>query len=151
MKINNLVFLTMGTASCAAGSCLLFRSLRRMRSWSRCDGVVVDYRENEESSFFPRVRFRLPSGEERILESEYSGSLPVGSRVRVMYPANLDGKAEIESFSNLWMPPLIFLGFGLVCIFIGLYEKFNAAGSNTNDAGLFSLWVSAWGGGSPTT
>jgi hypothetical protein len=127
MNLNKLAFFTMGVGSLTAGSYFLLRAVRRSRAWASGEGVIVGYRENEEASFFPKVQFRLPSGEERQVISERSGSprrLPVGARVRVMYAPDRPEAAEVVSFSNLWILPMVLLGFGAVCILVGVYEPF---------------------------
>jgi hypothetical protein len=127
MSIHNIVFLAMGSGGCVAGSYFLFRSALRRRSWSDGKGVIIGYRENEESSFFPQVEFTLPGGGKQKFESECSGSpqrFPVGSHVRVLYAPDSPAMAEIVSFSNLWLLPIGLLGFGVICIVIGIYESF---------------------------
>jgi hypothetical protein len=127
MTVHNIVFLTIGSGSCIAGGYFLFQSTRRRRSWSEGEGVIIGYHENEESSFFPQVEFTLSSGEKQRFQSACSGSpqlFPVGSHVRVLYAPDSPMRAEIVSFSNLWLLPIVFLGFGVVCILIGIYERF---------------------------
>ena len=128
MTVHNIIFLTMGSGSCIAGSYFLFRSVLRRRSWSEGDGVIIGYHENEELSFFPQVEFTPSSGKKQTFQSGCSDSpqlFPVGSHVRVLYAPDSPAKAEIVSFSNLWLLPIVFLGFGVVCILIGIYERFD--------------------------
>ncbi len=127
MNVHKLAFFTMGFGAGLAGLWMFSSSWRRSRAWASGEGTVVGYRENEEASFFPKVQFRLPSGEEREFVSECSGSprrLPVGTRVRVMYAPEHPEAAEVVSFSNLWFPSIALLGFGAVCTLVAVYESF---------------------------
>jgi hypothetical protein len=123
MKAEQAPFLAFGITCGAAGCGFVLRSLRLRRRRASGDGVILGYREDYEASFFPTVQFRLPNGEESIFESRCSGSpkrLPVGSRVRVLYSPEDPLQAEVLSFSNSWLLPIVLLGFGLIFTLVGI-------------------------------
>jgi hypothetical protein len=127
MTLQDTVIVATGIGSCGAGCYLLFRSAVRLRLWASGEGVIIAYRGNGQTSWFPRVQFTLPSGEERTFESPCPASpkrIPVGSRVRVLYLPDSPAMAEVVSFFTLWLLPVGLLGFGLLIILIAFCESF---------------------------
>jgi hypothetical protein len=123
MKAEQAPFLAFGIICCAASCGFFVHSLRRRRRWSSGDGVILGYREDYDASFFPKVQFRLPNGDEITFESRCSGSpkrSPVGSRVQVLYSPEDPSNAEVLSFSSFWLLPIFSLGFGLIFTLVGI-------------------------------
>lgn len=101
----------------AAGG-FAWRSFRRMFTWSSASGTVQ--RVEEESGrqgqrmFRPAVRFLTRDGREVSFLSEVATShrgYRVGASVRVWYDAQDPERAEIASFSRLWLPVVALLFF----------------------------------------
>ena len=105
------------------------RQFARRRSFLRhsaiASGTIVALMENrdrDEISYFPKVKFRTPSGREVTFESEMGATSEagVGDVVAVRYRPDQPQVAEIDSFMSLWGLTLLFGVLGAVFLFIGL-------------------------------
>jgi hypothetical protein len=88
-------------------------------------GTVIDLessRSSDSTSYFPVVKYKTRSGQERTFRSS-SGSNPpgfaVGETVEVLYDEAHPSDAKIRSFFSLWGGPAIVAGMGTVFLLIG--------------------------------
>ncbi len=88
-------------------------------------GNVVDLERSTSSDsvvYHPVVRYRLATGQERVLRGSVGSSPPayqVGEPVEVLYDPGLPEDARLRSVFSLWGGPLILLGMGGVFAGIG--------------------------------
>jgi|SRR5581483_5351715 len=98
-----------------------------LRDAVRADARVVRIIERRDvgsdASYYPVFSFRDPTGEEHEVYSS-SGSFPpanaVGDSVTVLYRPQQPSKAREDSFSELWLLPVILAVVGLFDLTIGL-------------------------------
>jgi hypothetical protein len=125
-----LGFTLFGVLFGGIGGWFLVDALRLADSGEHAEGEVIKLvwttsrggRGGTTRAAHPVVRFQADG---RTVEFQSrSGSSPpahaVGDRVRVVYPPGRPDHAKIESFFDLYLPPLAFLGFGLLFGGIGL-------------------------------
>ena len=104
----------------AIGGAFLFFSISRLSSQTTATGVIVDISQSRDSdgdtSYRPIIEFVAEDGRTYAFTGRIgSSSRPtVGNSIEVLYdPADPQGATE-KTFSNLWLFPLAFGGFGLV-------------------------------------
>jgi hypothetical protein len=134
--IIGVVFLLIGIA-CGVGATLFFRSsLRKVMHWKRGNGTVVDYVVYTPTSYnkgyTPKIQFTSDDGKEVIFVASTGSNIQryrIGDIVKLRYSADNPDKADLDSFTNLWLGPIFltllalpFSGAGLFLIFklIGL-------------------------------
>jgi hypothetical protein len=121
-----------GVGAFAQGMALLLmrRPIRLLRAGGSAVGKVEDNEEEMISSgrgparlfHFPVITFATPQGERIKFRSSTGGGQPLakGSDVRVIFdPANPSG-AELASFRNLWLFPMVTALFGLPFLAVGI-------------------------------
>ena len=121
------VFIVFGSLF-ALGAFLLFRrSWRRVKRWQTTTGTVVDnliYTTNNTRFSKPTVQFQTTDGRSIVFTSSVGSNGPprkVGAQVKVIYlPADPE-QADIRSFANLWLAPLIALFVGACFAGIGVH------------------------------
>ena len=97
-----------------------------MRNSATASGTIValtENRERDEISYFPRVKFKTPSGREVTFESETGSTADagrIGDTVTVRYRPDQPYVAEIDSFMSLWGLTLLFGSLGVGFLFVGL-------------------------------
>ena len=85
--------------------------------------ALIENRERDEISYFPKVRFQTLSGREVVFQSEMAGSSEagrIGAAVAVRYRPDQPHVAEIDSFMSLWGLTLLFGLLGAVFLLVGL-------------------------------
>jgi|SRR5688572_26422388 len=85
--------------------------------------AVPDSSSHSNHDYFPRIRFATPSGREVTFESRLGSEQPVwrvGDEVRVRFPANQPGRAEIDSFLALWGLTALLGGLGTAFLTLGI-------------------------------
>jgi hypothetical protein len=84
--------------------------------------ALVENRERDEISYFPKVKFQTPAGREVTFESGMgtTSEAGIGDIVAVRYRPDQPHVAEIDSFMSLWGLTLLFGVLGAVFLFIGL-------------------------------
>jgi hypothetical protein len=123
-----LVFLAVG----AAMGRLALRHFARRRELvansALTDGVVTGHAEERSAdtnrrSYFPEIEFRLSTGQlvrfRGAAGREDEPAHAVGARVRVRYRTNGPPDAELDEFSSLWGPALLFGALALAFLAIG--------------------------------
>jgi hypothetical protein len=84
--------------------------------------ALIENRERDEISYFPKVTFKTPAGREVTFQSEMGSSSEagrIGDTVAVRYRPDQSDVAEIDSFMSLWGPTLLFGILGVVFLFVG--------------------------------
>jgi hypothetical protein len=120
------MFLIFGSAA-TFGSFLSFRSsYRKIKNWKTDVGTVIDYYAQSGGSqmhYAPRIQFVADDGKQIVFVASTGSnrqSYRIGANVKILYSPNDPEKADLKSFTNLWVLP-IFLGlFGLSFLVIGL-------------------------------
>lgn len=94
---------------------------------AKADGTVIDLvasgSGDSSPTYRPTVRFTAADGKEITFTSSTGSSPPShreGDTVRVLYEPGLPQHAEIDSFFDLWLAPLIAGIFGVVFPLVGL-------------------------------
>ena len=112
----------------ALGAFTLLRSYRRVTRGTSANGVVVGFVEQARTrpvTYAPEVEFKTAAGETvRFTASVSSSRKPkTGREVKVLYYEARAQDAEIASFRNLWLFPVVLLFLGLIClaVSIGVY------------------------------
>jgi preprotein translocase subunit SecG len=124
--VSAFVFLALG-ASCYS------RAVRFKKTAVEAQGSVIELKEDRSGGtdshtvYYPIIRFADKAGQEHTLYSS-AGSYPpayeVGERVPVLYdPAN-PKEAKINSFTGLWLWPLILGILGGLDLLTGLFLLF---------------------------
>lgn len=101
-------------------------TLRAVVGGSDAIGTVVGHNTNIDSdgdTYQPIISFRPTEGPQVTFTElvARSGIDPVGSEVPVLYDPDNPTDARLNSFANLWVIPLAFLGFG--SLFPGLWLR----------------------------
>jgi hypothetical protein len=114
----------------AALSLLAIRHLLQRRVFLRnadvTTGVIValgERRDEDETSYFPKVRFRTAAGREVTFESGAGSgqeSWRIGNSIKVRYQRDQPENAEVGSFAALWGLPLLFAVLGIAFLFVGI-------------------------------
>lgn len=104
----------------AFGAAFLFFSISRVTNQSTATGIVIDVAQSTDgdgdTTYRPVIEFLAENGQSYIFTGRTgSSSRPqVGSSIDVLYdPADPQGATE-KTFTNLWLFPIVFGGFGLV-------------------------------------
>ncbi|MBL4784484.1 MAG: DUF3592 domain-containing protein [Cohaesibacteraceae bacterium] len=134
---NTLVTGIFGAVFAVIGIGLLYFSVSDYRSTSafiaetkKAEGTVIEMIEelregmgpNERRGYvyLPRVEFIDNGGIKQIFTSNSANSeLSVGEIVEVFYREDKPEDARINSFSTLWLPPIIMALFGVIFILVG--------------------------------
>jgi hypothetical protein len=134
VRVFGALSLISACALLALGGSCYSRSVAFKKTAVEAQGAVVELKEgsgggpgNHHTVYYPVVRFADKAGQDHTLYSS-SGSYPpayeVGERVSVLYdPAN-PKEAKINSFSNLWLWPLILGIMGGLDLLTGLFLFF---------------------------
>jgi len=122
--LSSVFALVGGTMLVAAG-----REFIRRRAFIQRSGItsgtivaLIENRERDEISYFPKVKFQTPSGREVTFQSEMGSSSDarrIGDAVAVRYRPDQPHVAEIDSFMSLWGLTLLFGILGAVFLFAG--------------------------------
>ena len=85
--------------------------------------ALGENRDEDETSYFPTVRFRTAAGREMTFQSgtgSGQASWRVGDRVEVRYRRDRPDCAEVGSFAALWGPTLLFAVLGIAFLVVGI-------------------------------
>ncbi|MEV8314620.1 DUF3592 domain-containing protein [Streptomyces sp. NPDC059900] len=123
-----------GSLFLAIGLILTWVSVSYLASGERARGTVVSMewrsdggsgkrRANDGPTAYPVVQFTAADGKSRTFEGSTGSNPPaydLMERVEVLYRADSPGDARINSFTSMWLLPLIFGGIGLLIGGIGV-------------------------------
>ena len=97
---------------------------------------------NSSTMYYPVVEFTTADGQAIRYQSS-TGSNPaaqhVGDSVDMVYAPGDPQNARINSFTDLWLMPLILLGFGALFALVGVGAFFNAIALIAGLGGLLAL------------
>ncbi|MBW4560130.1 MAG: DUF3592 domain-containing protein [Mojavia pulchra JT2-VF2] len=82
----------------------------------------TDSKGRSSSVYYPVVKFSTQSGETKVFESDTGSNPPgftKGQQVEVLYSPQKPDSAKINSWSYLWLLPVIFTGLGSTFMLIG--------------------------------
>jgi Protein of unknown function (DUF3592) len=124
------LFLAFGLAFCGASLWAVRNTQSFVARAETAAGQVInlEYRHSTSSSssrgtYYPVVKFKTATGEERTLHSNTGSSPPsyaVGEAVTVLYDPGNPFDARIKGFFSLWLLAIIFGALGSVFSLIGL-------------------------------
>jgi hypothetical protein len=128
-RVFGAILLVGAFALLALGASCYNRAANFKKIAAEAQGTVIELKEdssgaNSHTVYYPIIRFADKAGQEHTLYST-SGSFPpayeVGERVSVLYdPAN-PKEAKVNSFTGLWLLPLILGILGGLELLAGLF------------------------------
>ena len=125
------LFTGIGGLFAVIGYAMLYHTLRFLRVAVRARATVVGYdprtstsNDNRTSTFYhAKIEFMDQLGmQHNVTMSVGTGSpsYPEGSIVDILFDPDRPERARIDSFSHLWLFPLVFGGMGTIFVVIGL-------------------------------
>jgi hypothetical protein len=120
------LFVLVGAAMLIAAGRQFIRRRAFLASSAIALGTVIDLtesREEDEISYAPKVKFRMPSGRDITFQSGMgSGSAAwrIGDSVAVRYRSDQPHVAQIDAFMPLWGLTPLFGALGIVFLLIGV-------------------------------
>jgi len=125
VTVLSMIFALIGGAMLLVAARHFARRRALFRHSAVTPGTIVglaENRERDEISYFPKVKFRTPSGREVTFQSEMGSSEPgrIGDIVAVRYRPEDPDAAEVDSFMSLWGVAVLSGGLGAVFLFVGL-------------------------------
>jgi hypothetical protein len=133
VRVFAAIFLFSAFVFLALGASCYNRTVHFKKTAVEAQGTVTELKEGSTGGtenhtvYYPIVRFDDRAGQEHMLYST-SGTYPpaheVGERVAILYDPADPKHAEINSFSDLWLWPLILAGMGALDLLAGLFLFF---------------------------
>ena len=120
------VFLAVGIAMSALAARHVVRRRAFVRDSEVATGIIVALNENrdqDETSYFPSVRFSTAAGREVTFQSATAdgrGIWKIGDQLPVRYRREQPTIAEIDSVAALWGLPLVLALLGGAFLFAGV-------------------------------
>jgi hypothetical protein len=122
-----IVFTSVGLL-CLLFTVILFRrSVVRLRDWESTVGRIVGHEERRPEGklyFHPQTEFTARNGRSMVFTASAGSrrrAYRVGAEVRVLVdPANPE-RADLQSFTTLWLLPLLLTVFALAFMGAGVY------------------------------
>ena len=145
-----VVFGGLGLAALSGGLLWGWNRLPLLQSGAHTTGVVVDQKERISSrtgmsqksatsfgstiNYYPIVEFTDDSGETHRFEGSTGGGgkpiIATGTEVGVVYDPTDPSKAQIDSFAQFWLGPLVVAVCGLIFLLMGVGGFFLMGGSD---------------------
>lgn len=119
------IFLAIGLGMLAGAGYWASRTQVFVDRAGAAPGKVIDLEQSRSSNsttYYPVVKFKTKSGQERTFRSSSGSSPPsysVGESVGVLYDESEPSDARIRSFFALWGGPVILGGLGSIFFLIG--------------------------------
>jgi hypothetical protein len=119
------VFVLVGAAMLIAAAREFTQKRAFLRSSATASGTItalIENREGDEISYFPKVGFQTPSGRDITFQSAMGRSTEAkstGDSVTVRYRLDQPHAAEIDAFMPLWGLTLLFGALGSVFLLVG--------------------------------
>jgi hypothetical protein len=126
ITIISSIFTVLGVFMLIAGGRQWLQTRTFVRNSLTAKGTVVSFtetRDRDEISYFPKVKFTLPSGAEQTFLSKMGRSpnpRKVGDIVTVRYRPDQSYVAEIDEVMAVWGMTMLYATLGLVFLVIGL-------------------------------
>ena len=129
--VSRFVFILVGLALIAGGGYLAYQRSGTTLQGERTEGTVIRLREKErdpgESPMIYHVfKFKAQDGQAYTVEGAVgstSGTYVVGEKIPVVYDPDRPREARIDSFSEMWMGPLVIFLMGFIFVILGLYGR----------------------------
>lgn len=120
--VAGLVILLFGAVFSGVGLLFAVKSVDFMRDSAQTEGTVIRHdRSGNKGNRIPIVRYTV-DGQSHELRGEIGSNSPpaVNSKLTVIYKKAEPNQAQIDSFVQRWLFPLIFLGIGALVAVAGL-------------------------------
>jgi hypothetical protein len=120
-------FLIFGTAAGLGAFFMFRRSYREVKHWKTASGTVVDNKVVSGSKglhYYPIFQFVADNGKEVTGVADVGSSwqrFRVGASVRVLYSPDEPTKAQLRTFTDLWLFPIVCGFFGLAFLGVSLF------------------------------
>jgi hypothetical protein len=117
-----LIILLFGAVFGGVGAFMTVKSLNFSRDAGRVEGTVIRHeRTGNKGNRIPIVRYEV-YGKSHELRGDVGSSSPpaVNSKVAVLYKTADPNEAQIDSFVQRWLFPLVFGGIGGLVLLVGL-------------------------------
>ena len=123
-----IVFLIAGVGVTCLAMLLVRNSIRRLRTWTKTRGTVVDYVSSNRGRrvfYRPQIQFLSTDGQSITFASRVGSNrrpYRVGHEVSVLFDPRDFQNADLCTFANLWILPLFttFLGVVFASIALGI-------------------------------
>jgi cytochrome c oxidase assembly protein Cox11 len=124
-----LTFATIGIIAMIAGV-LWYRSTKeRLKTMINHIGIVVEMirveRPRETANFYPVIEFETQTGKVFRFESRTGGSetsYKIGESVEILYDPQDSQGAMINSWTELWLPPIAVMMLGGSVLIVGIFS-----------------------------
>jgi hypothetical protein len=90
-------------------------SFQKATTYQKVTGTVVRMVPGRKGSVYPVVGYTV-NGREYTTQGSSSGGPGVGEAVEVLYPPSDPGNGTLNTFSNVWLPPLVPGGIGAAAL-----------------------------------
>ena len=125
-----LIFVLVGLALIAGGIWMLYQRSDTSLLGERAEGTVVRLIEKAEPGetpvIYPFFKFKAENGKTYTVKGGV-GSNPaaytVGEKLSVVYDPDRPQDAHIDSFTELWLAPLVLLLMGFIFVLAGLFGR----------------------------
>ena len=117
-----LLILLFGAVFSGVGLLFATKSVDFMRDSAQTEGTVIRHdRSGNKGSRTPIVRYTV-DGQSHELRGEIASNSPpaVNSKLTIIYKTADPSQAQIDSFVQRWLFPLIFLGIGALVAVVGM-------------------------------
>jgi hypothetical protein len=124
-------FLLFGTSASLGAFFMFRRSYREVNNWKTASGTVVwnkfvgaTQTSDSMPHYYPTFQFITDDGKEVTSVGPVGSSRPryrVGASVKVLYSPDNPEKAQLNSFTDLWLMPILLGFFGLAFGGISLF------------------------------
>jgi hypothetical protein len=88
------------------GGALGYWSYQKATTCQKVTGTVVRMVPGRKGRLYPEVAYTV-NGREYTTQGSSSGGPDVGEAVEVLYPPSEPGNGTLNTFSNMWLPPLV--------------------------------------------
>ena len=114
-----IFMLTMASLFGFFGVWMFRESFKKITKWHVTYGTVIGFEEkttNGKTHYRRKAEFQGPNGNKVVFTASTSSSMKpsIGRKIKVLYSPDDPTKADISSFLNLWLGPVVFLFFGAV-------------------------------------
>ncbi len=123
------VFILVGIVCIIAATFLTYSARSFLKSTILTEGTVVGLPSqlvDGRMTYFPIVSYQNQSGEiftYRAREGSSPAAFAVGDRIQLFYEKSNPQIAKIETFANLWMRTMVFLGVGIILLLAALIMR----------------------------
>lgn len=126
VSVVGVIFFLVGLGLAAAGVSAIFKTRRQVAESAGAVGTVTGFGRRAGRNcwvYCPQVAFIDAGGRKIEFESKVGAQPPsfaVGQQVQIIYQKSDPHKAEIDSFTTLWLMPGCLVMMAFLFIFMGL-------------------------------